>query len=223
MVRIGQRAEHLFNLIIIGDSTVGKTNILSRYSRNSFSKDFVTTIGVDFKTKTIQIDGIWVKLVVWDTAGSERFNSITTSYFRSAHGILMVYDITNMASFENLNKWYDMMKEHAKENIDWCLIGNKCDLHENRMISTQRGQDFADQHGVAFFETSAKNGDLISDVIENLGKSILMKIPEELRKTRKNDDGSRMLPGMEGISVMPSMGDSTQDRRYSDEMFFGCC
>merc|ERR1712165_23648 len=111
-----------------------------------------STIGIDFKIKTIDINGKRVKLQIWDTAGQERFHTITTSYYRGANGIMLVYDITNPKSFDNINKWLKNITDFAVDDVERVLLGNKADMEEKRMISTNRGQEIADTHGIKFYE-----------------------------------------------------------------------
>ncbi|KAI1297921.1 Ras-related protein Rab-10 [Halotydeus destructor] len=148
--------DHLFKLLLIGDSGVGKTCILFRFSDDAFNHTFISTIGIDFKIKTIELRGKKIKLQIWDTAGQERFHTITTSYYRGAMGILLVYDVTNGKSFENIAKWLRNIDEHANEDVEKMLLGNKCDMDDKRMISKEKGEAIAREHGIKFHETSAK-------------------------------------------------------------------
>jgi len=147
----------LFKLLLIGDSGVGKTCVLFRFSDDTFNTTFISTIGIDFKIKTVELQGKKIKLQIWDTAGQERFHTITTSYYRGANGILLVYDITNPKSFDNISKWLRNINEHASEDVERMLIGNKCDMEEKRMISKERGEKVAEENGIKFYETSAKD------------------------------------------------------------------
>merc|ERR1712032_667118 len=149
--------DHLFKLLLIGDSGVGKTCILFRFSDDAFNTTFISTIGIDFKIKTIDINGKRVKLQIWDTAGQERFHTITTSYYRGANGIMLVYDITNAKSFDNIHNWLRNIEQHASEDVEKMLLGNKCDMEDKRVIPKQRGEMLAREHGIKFFETSAKS------------------------------------------------------------------
>ena len=115
-------------LLMIGDSGVGKTCLLLRYANDSFSPTFITTIGIDFKIKNVDIDGTRIKLQIWDTAGQERFRTITTSYFRGAQGILLVYDVTDRRSFESIRNWISQIQQHADVHVNKILVGNKCDM-----------------------------------------------------------------------------------------------
>merc|ERR1712196_671195 len=140
----------------MGDSGVGKTCLLLRYANDSFSPTFITTIGIDFKIKNIQLGGKRVKLQIWDTAGQERFRTITTSYFKGAQGILLVYDVTDRKTFNAIGNWMSQIRSHADDNVNKVLIGNKCDMVEERAVSTQEGEAMAEEYGMSFFETSAK-------------------------------------------------------------------
>lgn len=171
--------DHLFKLLLIGDSAVGKTCILFRFSDDQFNSSFISTIGIDFKIKTVDIDGKRVKLQIWDTAGQERFHTITTSYYRGANGIMMVYDITNPKSFDNITKWLRNITDHAAEDVIRILLGNKSDMEDKRMISTARGQEIATQNGIKFFETSAKQNININDAFMTLATDILRRIPKD--------------------------------------------
>ncbi|CAN0008926.1 unnamed protein product [Phaeothamnion confervicola] len=145
-------------LLMIGDSAgVGKTCLLLRYANDSFSQTFITTIGIDFKIKNIDLDGKRIKLQIWDTAGQERFRTITTSYFRGAQGILLVYDVTDKKSFQAIRNWVGQIKQHADVHVNQILIGNKCDMNDEREVSTEDGAQLAAEYGIQFFETSAKN------------------------------------------------------------------
>jgi len=138
---------------------VGKTCLLLRYANDSFSPTFITTIGIDFKIKNIELDGKRIKLQIWDTAGQERFRTITTSYFRGAQGILLVYDVTDKGSFNSIRNWVGQIQQHADVHVNKILIGNKCDVDDERVVSTEEGQALANEFDppMHFFETSAKN------------------------------------------------------------------
>ncbi|GMI18211.1 hypothetical protein TrLO_g15053 [Triparma laevis f. longispina] len=144
-------------LLMIGDSGVGKTCLLLRYANDSFSPTFITTIGIDFKIKNVEIDTKRIKLQIWDTAGQERFRTITTSYFRGAQGILLVYDVTDRRSFESIRNWISQIQQHADVSVNKILVGNKCDITEEKSVSTEEGARLAEEYGIGFFEASAKN------------------------------------------------------------------
>merc|ERR1711900_138626 len=149
--------DFLIKLLLIGDSGVGKSCCLLRFSEDSFTPSFITTIGIDFKIRTIELDGKRVKLQIWDTAGQERFRTITTAYYRGAMGILLVYDVTDERSFNNIRTWFSNVEQHATEGVNKILIGNKCDWEDRRVVSTERGQQLADELGIPFLEVSAKS------------------------------------------------------------------
>ena len=165
----------IFKIVLIGDTSVGKTNILSKYLSNEFDPDSKATVGVEFGTRDFQIENNKVKVQIWDTAGQERYRSITNAYYKGAKGSLLVYDITNPKTFENLDKWLSDLKANAEEKISVVLIGNKSDLEEERQISIEQGKEKAAFFKLAFMETSALNGnniekafnELITDVYKN--------------------------------------------------------
>mmetsp|Transcript_5109 Transcript_5109/g.10598 ORF Transcript_5109/g.10598 Transcript_5109/m.10598 type:complete len:208 (+) Transcript_5109:769-1392(+) len=144
-------------LLMIGDSGVGKTCLLLRYANDSFSPTFITTIGIDFKIKTIQLDDKTIKLQIWDTAGQERFRTITSSYYRGAHGIIIVYDVTDQESFDNVKTWLQEIDRYAADKVNTLLVGNKSDLTNKRVVSYEAAKEFADSVEMEFLETSAKN------------------------------------------------------------------
>ncbi|CAH1255108.1 ras-related protein Rab-10-like [Branchiostoma lanceolatum] len=169
----------LFKLLLIGDSGVGKTCILFRFSDDAFNTTFISTIGIDFKIKTVELHGKKIKLQIWDTAGQERFHTITTSYYRGAMGIMLVYDITNPKSFDNISKWLRNIDEHANEDVERMLIGNKCDMDDKRIVGTDRGENIAKEHGIRFYETSAKANINIEKAFMTLAEDILRKTPSK--------------------------------------------
>jgi len=169
--------DFLFKLLLIGDSSVGKTAILLRFSDDSFSPNFISTIGIDFRIKTVEIRGKKIKLQIWDTAGQERFHTITTSYYRGAMGILLVYDITRPTSFDNLAKWLRTIIEHSSTDVEKMILGNKCDMEEQRQISKEKGESIARENGITFLETSAKNNINVEEAFMKISERILDKLP----------------------------------------------
>ncbi|KAK1333232.1 hypothetical protein QTO34_006772 [Cnephaeus nilssonii] len=133
--------------------------------------------GIDFKIKTVELQGKKIKLQIWDTAGQERFHTITTSYYRGAMGIMLVYDITNGKSFENISKWLRNIDEHANEDVERMLLGNKCDMDDKRVVPKGKGEQIAREHGIRFFETSAKANINIEKAFLTLAEDILRKTP----------------------------------------------
>uniref|UniRef100_A0A8B9BYZ8 small monomeric GTPase n=1 Tax=Anser brachyrhynchus TaxID=132585 RepID=A0A8B9BYZ8_9AVES len=156
--------DYLFKLLLIGDSGVGKTCLLFRFSEDAFNTTFISTIGIDFKIRTIELDGKKIKLQIWDTAGQERFRTITTAYYRGAMGIMLVYDITNEKSFDNIKNWIRNIEEHASSDVERMILGNKCDMNEKRQVSKEKGEKLAIDYGIKFLETSAKSSINVEEV-----------------------------------------------------------
>ncbi|XP_033726379.1 ras-related protein Rab-8A isoform X1 [Pecten maximus] len=176
--------DYLFKLLLIGDSGVGKTCVLFRFSEDAFNSTFISTIGIDFKIRTIELDGKKIKLQIWDTAGQERFRTITTAYYRGAMGIMLVYDITNEKSFENIRNWIRNIEEHASQDVEKMILGNKCDMNDKRMVSKERGEQLAIEHGIKFMETSAKASINVEDAFFTLARDIKAKMDKKLERNR---------------------------------------
>lgn len=173
--------DHLFKLLIIGDSGVGKSSILLRFADNMFSGSYITTIGVDFKIRTINIDGEKVKLQIWDTAGQERFRTITSTYYRGTHGVIIVYDVTNAESFVNVKRWLHEIEQNC-EVVNRVLVGNKDDCPELKVVETQDAQKFAERMGVQLYETSAKENQNIEEVFNCITKLVLQSKKAQQQK-----------------------------------------
>lgn len=171
--------EYRMKLLLIGDSGVGKSCLLLRFCDDSFASSFITTIGIDFKVRTIEVDGRKIRLQIWDTAGQERFRTITTAYYRGAMGILLVYDISDSSSFQNVRNWIGSILEYAAENVNVVLVGNKADLTDNkRRITTAQGQALADEYNIKFFETSAKTNFNVEEVFFSIARDIKIRLEE---------------------------------------------
>ncbi|XP_061345742.1 ras-related protein RABE1c-like [Gastrolobium bilobum] len=171
--------DYLIKLLLIGDSGVGKSCLLLRFTDDSFNTSFITTIGIDFKIRTVALDGKRAKLQIWDTAGQERFKTITTAYYRGAMGILLVYDITDESSFDNIRNWFRNIEEHASDNVNKILVGNKVDMDESkRAVPTSRGQALADEYGIKFFETSAKTNLNVEEIFFSISRDIKHRLSE---------------------------------------------
>merc|ERR1711939_341496 len=182
--------DFLIKLLLIGDSGVGKSCLLLRFSEDSFTSSFITTIGIDFKIRTIDLDGKRVKLQIWDTAGQERFRTITTAYYRGAMGILLVYDVTDEKSFNNIRTWFSNVEQHASEGINKILIGNKCDWEEKRAASTEQGQALADELGIPFLEVSAKSNINIEKAFYSLASDIKKRLIDSSKETGAGAGGA---------------------------------
>ncbi|KAL8188808.1 hypothetical protein R6Q57_029563 [Mikania cordata] len=153
--RADEEYDYLFKVVLIGDSGVGKSNLLSRFTRNEFCLESKSTIGVEFATRTLQVEGRTIKAQIWDTAGQERYRAITSAYYRGALGALLVYDVTKPTTFENISRWLKELRDHADANIVIMLIGNKTDLKHLRAVAVEDAQSFAEREGLSFIETSA--------------------------------------------------------------------
>ncbi|TYI37996.1 hypothetical protein ES332_A03G254500v1 [Gossypium tomentosum] len=152
--------DYLFKLLLIGDSSVGKSCLLLRFADDSYLDSYISTIGVDF----------------WDTAGQERFRTITSSYYRGAHGIIIVYDVTEMESFNSVKQWLNEIDRYANDSVCKLLVGNKCDLVENKVVDTQRAKAFADKLGIPFLETSAKDAINVEQAFLTMAGAIKKKM-----------------------------------------------
>ena len=183
-----QNVDYIFKILIIGDSSVGKSNILLRYTDNIFHDTFLPTIGVDFKVRQIELLNKKIKLNIWDTAGQERFKTITATYYKGSLGIILVFDITEPESFENINMWMGEVAKHASSNVVKLLIGNKCDLEEKRKVSREEAEEFAKSHNIKYIECSAKSDVNIKEAFDEISKQIYNVLPEsEKRMTRDGD------------------------------------
>ena len=167
-----EKYDLLFKLILIGDSSVGKSNILSKYLKNEFDENSKATVGVEFGTKNILINGKKIKIQIWDTAGEERYRSITSAYYKGAKGAFIVYDITRKTTFDNIDKWISDLRLNGDKNICIIILGNKSDLIEQRQIQEKDGKKKAEMFKTAFLETSALNGDNIAKAFDELIEQI---------------------------------------------------
>ncbi|EAR96030.1 Ras family small GTPase (macronuclear) [Tetrahymena thermophila SB210] len=166
----------IFKLLIIGDSGVGKTNLLLRFCDDKFATSHLATMGIDFKSKKIEIDGKKIKLQVWDTAGQERFRQITQNYYKGAMGVIMTYSINDKESFRNIEVWMKQIRQQASVNIAKLLVGNKCDMESERQVTFEEGKSLADTFGIKFFETSAKSDINVTEAFFTICKEIQEKI-----------------------------------------------
>lgn len=195
--------DHLFKILLIGDSGVGKSCLLLRFVDDAYTESYISTIGVDFKIRTLNIEGKTVKLQIWDTAGQERFRTITSSYYRGAHGIAVVYDVTDMESFNNVKTWLSEIEKFASDNVNKLLIGNKSDLVVKKVVDTAMAKEFADAQGIPFIETSAKTAANVEEAFLRMAADIKARIatqgpsgrtggvrlPASNERKAKKDDG----------------------------------
>ena len=197
-------SDYLFKYLVIGNSGIGKSCLLIRFTDDTFSDSYVTTIGVDFKIKTLDIDGKSCKLQIWDTAGQERFRNIISSYYRGAQGIMLVYDITDLESFQNLNSWLIEIEKNASKNVYKILVGNKCDMENERKVTVEQGKDFAAQYGMKFFETSAKNSTNVNEAFITMTQEIMKNANKKTTPSKK--DNVVVSPSPTGTSIKSNKG-----------------
>ena len=171
--------EFIYKILLLGDSSVGKTCFLMRYIDNTFQEIHMSTIGLDYKIKNVELeDGKTAKFQIWDTAGQDRFRAITKNYYKGAHGIILLYDVTNQKTFDNVKNWIYQIKDEVTDKVCIILVGNKIDKEEKRVVSTEQGEKMAQGLGLMFFECSAKTGvnidlafnEIIKKIIENYSK-----------------------------------------------------
>ena len=200
MAKMNADYDLLFKLLLIGDSGVGKSCLLLRFADDTYTESYISTIGVDFKIRTIQVEGKTIKLQIWDTAGQviivyrrlqlfvhslclqERFRTITSSYYRGAHGIIVVYDVTDQTSFNNVKQWLQEIDRYACDTVNKLLVGNKCDLVSQKVVDFHTAKEFADQLGIPFLETSAKNSTNVEDAFLTMTREIKNGLPTEKKE-----------------------------------------
>ncbi|KAF8638890.1 hypothetical protein AX17_001943 [Amanita inopinata Kibby_2008] len=197
----GSNYDYLFKVVLIGDSGVGKSNLLSRFTRNEFNLESKSTIGVEFATRSINLDGKIIKAQIWDTAGQERYRAITSAYYRGAVGALLVYDIAKHATYVNVTRWLKELRDHADSNIVIMLVGNKSDLKHLRAVPTDEAKAFATENGLSFIETSA----LDASNVESAFLTILTDIFRIVSSKSLESSSNNIEPPKESISVGPSV------------------
>ncbi|XP_076895133.1 ras-related protein RAB1BV-like [Bidens hawaiensis] len=165
---------------------VGKSCLTLRFCDGAFTTSFIHTIGIDFKIKNVELDGKHVKLHIWDAAGQERFRTITTAYYKGVMGILLVYDVTDKSSFNNIRNWIHKIEQHASDNVNKILVGNKADMDESkRAVPTAKGQALANEYGIKFFETSARTNLNVERVFFSIEKDIRYRLVDTVTKAKK--------------------------------------
>ena len=168
-----KEVEFVFKILLLGDSEVGKSCFLMRYSDNVFVENYITTIGLDYKLKSVKLDsGKTIKVQLWDTAGQDKYRTIAKNYFKGSHGILLLYDVTKQSSFQNIRDWIQDIREEVSQKAIIFLIGNKIDLVDKRKISKEKGIELAEEYKLPFFEASAKSGENVDEVFKALYKKI---------------------------------------------------
>ena len=207
---------YLLKYVVIGDSGVGKSNILLRYINNTFSEEFKTTVGVEFGAKNIEVNNNIYRIQIWDTAGQENFRSIARAYYKNSVCACIVYDITNRSSFQSIQSWIDDCSKQTSKTVLLLLIGNKSDLKDMREVQYEEGEKFAKLHNMIFLETSAKTGENISSIFEESVKQIDQNIIENKYDLDNEQNGIRV--GMKKESFVLS-----KSKTFGKNKKNGCC
>jgi Ras-related protein Rab-1A len=185
---------------LIGDSGVGKSCLLLRFADDTYTESYISTIGVDFKIRTLELDGKTIKLQIWDTAGQERFRTITSSYYRGAHGIIVVYDVTDQESFNNVKQWMNEIDRYANDKVNKMLVGNKCDLTSKKVVDAAVAKEFADQLGIPFLETSAKSAANVEQAFVTMAAEIKARMAQTPAANKAGQAGALKLEGQKVAS-----------------------
>jgi len=200
--------DYLFKVVLIGDSGVGKSNLLSRFTRNEFNLESKSTIGVEFATRSIQVDGKTIKAQIWDTAGQERYRAITSAYYRGAVGALLVYDIAKHLTYENVERWLNELRDHADQNIVIMLVGNKSDLRHLRAVPTDEAKAFAERNNLSFIETSALDSTNVETAFQNILTEIYQIVSQRQVRDSPDDDAPSGGQTIRNIHIDPTEPDS---------------
>jgi len=204
---------YLFKVVLIGDSGVGKSNLMTRYTSDDFSQNSPSTIGVEFMTKTVKCDQRDVKVQIWDTAGQERFRAIARSIYHGAKGAMVVFDITNQQSFDHIPSWLNELRQHVPQNTVIMLIGNKCDLNHQRAVASDVAQKFAQDYGISFLETSALDNTNVDKAFEWLVQAIC----NEMHNPKPTGGAQPGRPQVTGTTVTLPPGEQPRPQKK------GCC
>lgn len=200
--------DYLYKIVLIGDSGVGKSNLLSRFTRDEFNLESKSTIGVEFATKSVNTEGKVIKAQIWDTAGQERYRAITSVYYRGALGALLVYDISKRQSFTNVDRWLRELRDHADQNIVILLVGNKSDLKHIRAVTQEEAAAYAEREALAFIETSA----LDATNVDNAFQRALTEIYRQ-RKDRRVETQSNRYPTQTRAEPIKMASDVSDEAR----------
>ncbi|XAR63959.1 hypothetical protein NMG60_11024131 [Bertholletia excelsa] len=190
-----EECDYLFKAVMVGDSAVGKSNLLSRFARDEFQLESKPTIGVEFAYRNIKVGDKLIKAQIWDTAGQERFRAITSSYYRGALGALLVYDITRRGTFENLRKWLQELKELGSSDMVVVLVGNKSDLAQSREVSLEDGQSLAKLEGLCFLETSARENINVEEAFLQMITKIHQITSQKILEAKSGDETAPVIKG----------------------------
>ncbi|ORZ29421.1 GTP-binding protein ypt1 [Catenaria anguillulae PL171] len=187
--------DYLFKLLLIGDSGVGKSCLLLRFADDTYTESYISTIGVDFKIRTIELEGKTVKLQIWDTAGQERFRTITSTYYRGAHGIIVVYDVTDRDTFGSVKNWLAEIDRYAVDGVNKLLVGNKSDLVGKKVVDYNEAKEFADGLKLTFLETSAKSATNVEQAFVTMAKQIKDRMGNQANNQQNNKQTVNIKPG----------------------------
>ncbi|TMW90739.1 ras-related protein RABA5a-like [Solanum pennellii] len=216
-----KKEDYLFKIVLIGDSAVGKSNLLARFARDEFYPNSKSTIGVEFQTQKININGKEVKAQIWDTAGQERFRAVTSAYYRGAVGALLVYDISRRLTFDNIDRWLNELQTHSDMNVVIILVGNKSDLKDAREVTTAEGKALAEAKGLFFIETSALDSSNVTSAFQTVVReiyNILSRKVIQSQELQKKDSGRLA----NGKSVVLQADDGNQET-VAETKKGGCC
>ncbi|XP_042452104.1 ras-related protein RABA5a-like [Zingiber officinale] len=214
-----QSEDYLFKIVMIGDSAVGKSNLLARFARNEFYQNSKSTIGVEFQTQKMLIDGKEIKAQIWDTAGQERFKAVTSAYYRGAVGALLVYDISRRRTFESISRWLNELHAHSDMNVVIILVGNKTDLKDAREVDTAEGKAIAETQGLFFIETSALDSSNVAAAFETVVKEIYHILSRKVFQSQAQKHEAVAVLGSGKSVVLQGDGSDTNDGARG----FPCC
>ncbi|KAK4761127.1 hypothetical protein SAY87_006020 [Trapa incisa] len=215
-----QTEDYLFKIVLIGDSAVGKSNLLARFARDEFYSNSKSTIGVEFQTQKIDINGKEIKAQIWDTAGQERFRAVTSAYYRGAVGALLVYDISRRLTFENVGRWLNELHTHSDMNVVTILVGNKTDLKDAREVTTVEGKALAETQGLFFIETSALDSSNVSAAFRTVVEEIYHILS---RKVMASSDLNKQDPASLSSGRTVVLQGEENDKVDQTQKKGGCC
>ncbi|KAF5820924.1 putative small GTP-binding protein [Helianthus annuus] len=218
----GSNNDYLFKIVLLGDSGVGKSNLLARFARNEFYSNSKSTIGVEFQTQKMEVNGKEIKAQIWDTAGQERFRAVTSAYYRGAVGALVVYDVSRRQTFDSVGRWLNELHTHCDMNVITILVGNKSDLKDAREVSTTDGKSLAETQSLFFIETSALDSSNVNAAFQTIVKEIYnilcKKVIQSQELKKEPSIGSKKT-----VVLDPKHDANTQERKEEPPKKAGCC